>query len=103
MKIDTNIQKVEPIRKEGNLLAVVRPEDGKKAVEDAKAMTPDELADFRNLLNRQTYRYMGVLGPEGEVLVPTDDGAWRRAGHKIQPGDSFINERDLGRLVRPGA
>lgn len=100
MKIDTNIKKVDPVYKDGVLLAVVRPTDAKKALEAAKAMTADELANAMNLLKLQEYRYMGVLGPDQEILVPIDGGdGWRRAGHKVQPGDSFVNEADLKRLL----
>lgn len=84
--------------KDGHRLAVIRPEDPRKALElvaewRAKCAGGEyenaeaEQQAFAEILTAQIYRYVGLLDVKGRLL---DEGGWHIG--RTKAGDSFIPE-----------
>lgn len=82
--------------KDGDRLAVLRPDDPELSISEAKriqseseagTLSPEEMErQFSAILQKQRFTYVGILGTkDAEVL--DDDG--KKIG-KCEPGDSFI-------------
>lgn len=93
-----------PMKKEGRILAVVRPDDPKAALEEARrimreeadgALTHEEAEkQFNAILTSQPYRYVGIacadLPKRGELPLVLNHDFTVIEGDGMRSGDSFV-------------
>lgn len=107
-------EKGTPLRKDGVVLAVVRPDDPEKAIEDAREIKrasqageisfEEAQARFNGMLKRGVYRFVGIATNEKH---PSGNGM-RLLDHDhtylddyTRPGDSFVSYSDVMRSMSP--
>ncbi len=98
------------IKKAGEYLAVLRPEDPvlalrlasahvdrvNKAIADGAPMSPEAMKkDWNDVLAAQPYRYLGLLGEGRRIL---DRHGWSIG--KLQRGDAFVAYSEVQRAAR---
>jgi hypothetical protein len=98
--------KRRPLKKDGRILAVVRPEDPKAAVAEARRIMEEEAAgkltheqahaQFEAVLGLQPYRFVGLacadLPKRNEMpLLLHPSRLTVIEGDSVRPGDSFVS------------
>jgi len=90
-------RKLEPLIKDGRVMAILRPADPKAALAEARRihresnegkLTSEETQDqLDQMLTAQEYRYMGIACMDGVSLLNHD--YTKIVGDSMKPGDSF--------------
>lgn len=87
----------EPLVKDGQVIAILRPDDPEKALAEAsrieKSARLEEIShseaerQFHAILTSQKYRYMGIACVDGKHLLNHDHTIIK--GDHMRPGDSM--------------
>lgn len=80
------------VERDGEPLAVIRPEDPKKALKLArKAGKSKDPNAFDRVLTQQSYTFMGLLRKDQKIVDPVT----LEVLGELKPGDSFVRHSDL--------
>jgi hypothetical protein len=100
-----------PLIRDGEMLAVVRPEDPERAMATVRQIMEDEQSGrvapeeserrFNGMLSEQPYTFVGIAGNNGSLFVLDESGEAKPIeGAQMQPGDSMVPLSSLQKVAK---
>lgn len=80
------------VKRDGKVLAVIRPSDPERAIAKARACRGEQ--SFNEMLNdpEQTYTFIGLAAKKNQRIIDPQTG---EVIDRLKPGDSFVFHADL--------